>query len=171
MKFKQKYLVILCSLMLVSLGIANFLKHRADNISPNILNTLKIIVLITCVLPIVGLLGYIAKCIISIFRNAISNTSKLDDPFFDQIDQFNNHWKDSDSFYLRRTQAINHLYRDNGELDQLVKNKELRRLYARKDFLSNQDIFYETLMTSLIALVISFLASCVYQIFFLKIHG
>ena len=55
------------------------------------------------------------------------------------------------------------LYKKNGKVDELVKNKEIERLYARADFLLVQNSLYDNLTTCFSSLVISVIASFVCQ--------
>ena len=71
---------------------------------------------------------------------------------------------ESEECYVKNIQIINFYYQKNGKVDELVSKHEIGRLFARLDFLSARHSLYENLITCFYSLVISILASVMYQL-------
>lgn len=84
------------------------------------------------------------------------NLRKCDDKLFENIDCYS---AVSRADYLSKISVINYYYQANGEIDKIVDNQEIDRLYARKDFLSVRNNLYSDLTTYFYSLVISIIAS------------
>lgn len=108
---------------------------------------------------VIGLLGIpiavIAKGIISV-KLSFHNLRKCDDKVFENIDCYS---VVSQADYISKIGVINYYYQENGEVDRIIDNKEIDRLYARKDFLSVRKNLFNDLTTYFYSLVISVIAS------------
>ncbi len=89
-------------------------------------------------------------------KHGFHNLKKCDDEIFENIDY---HTVVSQADYISKIKIINYYYQDNGNVDKLCENKEIDRLYARKDFLSVRKNLYNDLTTYFYSLVISIIAS------------
>lgn len=107
-------------------------------------------------MPIVGII----KVIVSIKRG-FHNLRKCDDALFENIDFYKVSSKED---YLTRIGIINLYYKPDGMVDKLVKNNEIYRLYARKDFLTVRKNLYNDLTTYYYSLILSIIASIIYDI-------
>jgi len=79
------------------------------------------------------------------------------------IDEYKEGWESENEYFVKQMQVIN-LYYSQGKVEDLVKNKELGRLLARKDFLNTRNVAWMDLMSSLCSLGISLIASVILQI-------
>lgn len=96
-------------------------------------------------------------------KRSVHNIKKCDDEIFNEIDKYKRRWGERKGNYSMHIQKINFVYSKDGEVEKLVQNKELDRLYKRADFLSVQNNLYDVLMTALSSLVISVLASFIFN--------
>lgn len=108
---------------------------------------------------IIWLLATILVGFISLIARSVHNIKKCDDEIFEEIDKYRRRWGERNDHYIMYIQKINFLYRENGEVEKLVQNKALDRLYKRMDFLNVQNNLYEVLMSAISSLGISVLAS------------
>lgn len=108
---------------------------------------------------IIWLLATILVGFISLITRSVHNIKKCDDEIFEEIDKYRRRWGERNDHYIMYIQKINFLYRENGEVEKLVLNKEIDRLYKRYDFLDVQNNLYEVLMTAMSSMGISVLAS------------
>ena len=129
------------------------------NLSEMELSICKLLVAIGTFTFVVAIILFIILWCILILKNSVHNIRKCDDEVFEEIDKYRRRWGERNGHYLMHIQKINYVYRKNGEVDMLVKNKELDRLYKRIDFLNVQNDLFDVLMTALSSLVISVLAS------------
>lgn len=106
--------------------------------------------------PIVGII----KVIVSIKRG-FHNLRKCDDSLFENID-FHKVYSKED--YFNKIGIINLYYKSNGMVDKVVKNNEICRLYARRDFLTVRKNLYNDLTTYYYSLLLSIIASIIYDI-------
>ena len=108
---------------------------------------------------VIGLLGIpiavIAKGIVSV-KLSFHNLRKCDDKVFENIDCYS---VVSQADYISKIGVINYYYQENGEVDRIIDNKEIERLYARRDFLSVRRNLFNDLTTYFYSLVISVIAS------------
>jgi hypothetical protein len=96
-------------------------------------------------------------------KQGIHHIKKCDDELFGKIDQYKRCWGENQHYYIKQIQIINLYYGEGGKVDELVKNKEIERLYARADFLLIQNSLFDNLITCFYSLVISVVASFVCQ--------
>lgn len=103
-------------------------------------------------------------CIILVMRQGKHNIKKFDDEPFNNIDQYKNCLKEGNQYYKRQIQIINLYYKEDGKVDELVKNRQIEKLYVRADFLLNKISIFDNLMTCFSSLGISVIASFICQI-------
>ena len=120
-------------------------------------------VLFVLALIAVAMIVYFAICGIFTMKRGIRNIKKCDDELFKKIDQYKKCWGEDKHYYIKQIQIINLYYEKGGKVDELVKNKEIERLYARADFLLIQNSLFDNLITCFYSLVISVIASFVCQ--------
>ena len=111
----------------------------------------------------VAMIVYFVICGIFTMKRGIRNIKKCDDELFKKIDQYKKCWGEDKHYYIKQIQIINLYYEKGGKVDELVKNKEIERLYARADFLLIQNSLFDNLITCFYSLVISVIASFVCQ--------
>lgn len=98
------------------------------------------------------------------FKQGFKNIRKSEDEPFASIDYHKNNWHDCERFYIKLIQIINYTYRDEGDVDKLVKNKELLKLFARMDLLTNQIQLYDSFIMYACSLGLSIIASLTLRI-------
>lgn len=133
-------------------------KMKFENISMKYFSIIMII--LTIILsPII----FWGNKIIDIYKNGFHNLRNCDDKLFENIDVYKKRrWKIDNVDYLRQIKIINLYYSKNGKVDVLVKEKELERLFQRRDFLLKQATWSENFITYFNSLVISGLASFIF---------
>lgn len=157
-KWKKHYIVI-NAIIVVILFIINII--CAFNVSQRfIVDVIKTILVLYIALLFIG---YFVIEVILTMKRGIRNIKKFDDELFKKIDQYKSCWKEDECYYKKQIQIINLYYKESGKVDELVKNNEIERLYARADFLSVQNSLYDNLTTCLVSLAISVVASFVCQ--------
>ena len=97
-------------------------KNRVSSLGYEILKNL---ILFGVVLVIVAVLIYYAIHIILFMKNGIHNIKECDDVVFNEIDKHKKCWGESKESYIKQIQIINLFYKENGKVDELVKNKEI----------------------------------------------
>lgn len=145
-------------------GIATIILFLIHNIIPE--RSVKIIVIIITIAFLLIVLSVVISSIINIFRimkQGFHNIKKCDDPIFMEIDRFSKYWKESKENYIKRVQIINLFYEEGGEVDKLVKNGEIDRLYARADYLLVQSSLHDVVATYYSSLILSVIASFLCQ--------
>lgn len=145
---------IICALLLVLFVFGNDLPNAKD---------IWLITEVICVLFIFMLLLYFALCGIMLIRNGWNNIKKVDDSVFKEIEKYKRCWGESKEYYIKQIQIINLYYKKDGKIDELIKNNEIERLYARYDFLSIQNSLFDNMTMYFCSLVISVIASFVCQ--------
>lgn len=158
------YIKIVLTVSIPSIIAFLVLLANKEHISENAYNILTsaislIIVLALLILPLL----IFVRLLIAV-KNGIHNLRKCDDELFDKIDYFLDYWQSEDATCKKRISIINLYYKDGGKVDELVQNKEIVRLYARKSFLSVRMNLTQDLMTCFYSLVISLIASVVFQL-------
>lgn len=125
-------------------------------------NMWQAIILFSFLIIIAGFV-WIFILIGSILKQGIHNTRDCDDETFRKIDKYKNCWDEDKDCINRQIRIINLYYRDGGEVDRLVEDKELNRLYARKDFLIKQNDLYGELLKQCIPIPMSVGATYIYD--------
>lgn len=105
-------------------------------------------------------LAAIVRAIVLV-KHGFHNLRKCDDKLFENIDCYS---VKSRADYLAKIGVINYYYQENGEIDKLIEDQEIDRLYARKDFLSVRYNLFGELTTYFYSLVISIIASFFYDL-------
>lgn len=67
----------------------------------------------------------------------INKTRYFDEKEWELLEYQKRHFSDTSGQYMRRIMVINYLYRDGGEIDKLVENKETIKLYKRLNYLDS----------------------------------
>lgn len=167
---KTKRIDIIClkivGLLVATAFFADFvIEANKEYIPENVYTHSKLIITVIviiaiCILPLL----FIGIRLLIAVKKGMHNIRKCDDVLFDKIDYFLDYWRNEDATCKKRISIINLYYKDGGKVDELVKNKEIVRLYARKSFLSVRMSFTQDIMTCFYALVLSILASAVFQL-------
>ena len=168
-KWKKCYqIVFLIDIITVIVGASVIFAYKNNYLPVEMLEPIKIIIIGINVLIIT--VAFVCFVIYIIFRmkKAIHNINNCDDVLFEKIDQYRKCWNEGNDFYIKQIQIINLYYKKGGKVDKLVENKEIERLYARADFLSNSTSLYNDLITCFYSLAISFISSLFFQIIGIK---
>lgn len=136
-----------------------------EHISENVFNILTSLIPLIIVLSLFILPLLMFVRLLLAVKNGIHNLRECDDELFDKIDYFLDYWRNEDATCKKRISIINLYYKDGGKVDELVQNKEIVRLFARKSFLSVRMNLTQDLITCFYSLVISVIASVVFQLF------
>ncbi len=128
-------------------------------LSPEIIELIKNIEILLCLLVAACMIGYFIVELLSLAKKGIHNVRKCDDVLFDEIDQYKYCWGEDDLYYVRQIQIIDLYYKAGGKIDELIKKREIKRLYARVDYLNTQKCYFDHLTTCLYSLIISVLSS------------
>lgn len=172
-KIEEKNITKICiriAVVLLVLSILLFWGERYLNLQniiqifPNFLSYVNtaIIVLAIGAILLVGF-PFVIKWII-ILKKGIHNVRQCDDEFWKQIDAYKRRWNASNEYYNKIIRVLKFYYQKGGKVDELVKNKELDRLYLRFEFLNAQTMFDNDINGAELSLIISLVASFLYSI-------
>ncbi|MCI9618116.1 MAG: hypothetical protein HFG31_09050 [Eubacterium sp.] len=139
-------------------GIYVFILPQAITEYATVKSISFIIICLLHIVPLVLTLCFGLEVVIRL-RTAWHNTRSFDDPFFEQIDFYHHGSEDVKEYYLTQIAIINLFYKSKGEIDKLIKNKEIDRLYKRHDYLSTQIVMADDVMKYTISFIISIIAS------------
>lgn len=159
-KWKKNYIVGASTIIAIACVVAVLFAHNPSSLSVGIAKITKTILFL---LITVAVIVYFVICGILTMKRGIHNVKKCDDELFREIDQYKKCWGEDKYYYIKQIQIINLYYEENGKVDELVKNEEIERLYARADFLLIQNSLFDNLITCFYSLVISVIASFVCQ--------
>ena len=162
-KWKKRYIVITAIIFVVTCVVAVLLEYNDKRFSLEMVKVIRKILNSIFLLIAVSLIVYFVICGILTMKRGIHNIKKCDDELFEKIDQYKKCWGEDKHYYIKQIQIINLYYEEGGKVDELVKNKEIERLYARADFLLIQNSLFDNLITCFYSLVISVIASFVCQ--------
>ena len=126
-------------------------------------STLKNLLAIESLVVIVVILIPYTVDGIMLIKKGLHNIKKCDDELFENIDKFKRSWEESNENYIKLLQIINLYYKPGGKVEELIRNKEIKRLLKRKDFLLKQRNLFNELSSYLYALFISVTASFLFQ--------
>ncbi len=156
-----KFAALCVAISLVGLFVLTIYQEK---LSKEVFEVLSLLILLIMSLAILTLplLAFIRLLIV--VKHGIHNLRECDDELFEKIDYFNYGWSDNNTTYMNKIRIINLYYKDGGEVDELVKKKEIVRLFARKSFLSIRNNLSQDLTTCFYSLIISVIASFVFQI-------
>ena len=70
----------------------------------------------------------------------INNIRQFNYEPFDRIDLYNNRYPKDNNYYVEKLQEINSIYEYG--LNDIIKNKNIELLFARKDYLEKRGAFY-----------------------------
>ena len=141
--------------------IIRILKNNIPQLYFDILHLIALILLLLVtlsflILPLISLCLYI--------KTGMKNLHSCDDELFDELDGYKKRWEENDNHYIKRIKIINLFYAKGGKIDTLVKNKEIKRLFLRTDYLSKQLSMFDDFYSNFQALLISIMASIVMQL-------
>lgn len=145
-------------------GIAIGIFGKSDWMSKEILDIIRISIMISYFLIMGSLFIFLVISAFFVIKRGTHNIRECDDELFKKIDQYRKCWGESKYHYIKQIQIINLYYKENGKVDELVKKREVDRLYKRADFLSIQNSLFDYMVNSLNSLIISIVASYVFQI-------
>ena len=145
-------------------GIAIGIFGKSDWMSKEILDIIRISIMISYFLIMGSLFIFLVISALLVIKRGTHNIRECDDELFKKIDQYRKCWGESKYHYIKQIQIINLYYKENGKVDELVKKREVDRLYKRADFLSIQNSLFDYMVNSLNSLIISIVASYVFQI-------
>lgn len=145
-------------------GIAIGIFGKSDWMSKEILDIIRISIMISYFLIMGRLFIFLVISAFFVIKRGTHNIRECDDELFKKIDQYRKCWGESKYHYIKQIQIINLYYKENGKVDELVKKREVDRLYKRADFLSIQNSLFDYMVNSLNSLIISIVASYVFQI-------
>lgn len=137
---------------------------KSDWMSKEILDIIRISIMISYFLIMGSLFIFLVISAFFVIKRGTHNIRECDDELFKKIDQYRKCWGESKYHYIKQIQIINLYYKENGKVDELVKKREVDRLYKRADFLSIQNSLFDYMVNSLNSLIISIVASYVFQI-------
>ncbi len=106
---------------------------------------------------------YMVICGIIIMKKGMHNIRTFDEEPFNSIDEYKKCSEEDKQYYITQIQIINLYYQKNGKIDELINNKEIKKLYARADFLSVQHSLFDYFITCACSLSISVIASFLCQ--------
>ena len=162
-KWKKRYIVITAIIFAITCVATVLFAYNVNQLSIGMVEVIKTILSSLFLLIAVAMIVYFVICGIFTMKRGIRNIKKCDDELFKKIDQYKKCWGEDKHYYIKQIQIINLYYEKGGKVDELVKNKEIERLYARADFLLIQNSLFDNLITCFYSLVISVIASFVCQ--------
>lgn len=101
---------------------------------------------------------FVISFFIVILKNSIHNIKNCDDEFWADIDNMKKNLKEDNNYYKKYIQKLNEYYQENGKIETLIKNQDIKRLYRRADFLAVQLIWYDDFIMYFVSLMISMVA-------------
>ena len=162
-KWQRKYIIAMGIVLGVTISGLIFLICCNNRIAIELSVSIKNVILLLCVFIMAAMLGYYAIYAIVLMKKGAHNIKECDDSLFTKIDKYKSCWTESKENYIKQIQIINLIYKEEGEVDRLVKNQEIERLYARYSFLDVQSNLHDEWGTLFYSLIISVIASFVCQ--------
>lgn len=162
-KWEKSYIFITVTILVVACIATIVLKYNVTHLSVETVEIIKTLLISISLLIVIAMIVYLVMAGIFIMKRGIHNIKKCDDELFRKIDQYKKCWGEDKHYYIRQIQIINLYYKEDGKVDELVKNKEIEKLYARADFLLIQKSLFDNLITCFYSLAISVIASFVCQ--------
>ena len=162
-KWKKHYIVITGIIFATTCVATVFFVYNVNQLSLRMVEVIRTVLSLIFLLIAVAMIVYFIICGILIMKRGICNIKKCDDKLFKKIDQYKKCWDEDKHYYIKQIQIINLYYKKGGKVDELVKNEEIERLYARADFLLIQNSLFDNLITCFYSLFISVIASFVCQ--------
>ena len=162
-KWEKYYISITGVIFIITCIISIIFLRNVSHLSEVTVVIIKMILCLILLLIEVAMVVYFSILGIITMKRGMHNIKKCDDELFKKIDQYKKCWGKDKHYYIKQIQIINLYYEEGGKVDELVKNKEIERLYARADFLLIQNSLFDNLITCFYSLVISVIASFVCQ--------
>lgn len=162
-KWSKRFISVMAIILAITVIVSVVFMHNINIFSTETAKIIRIILVLICLLVAVATIVYLVIYGVFIIRRGICNIKKCDDELFTKIDQYKICWNEDKHYYIKQIQIINLYYEKGGKVDELVKNKEIERLYARADFLLTQNSLFDNLTTCFCSLAISVVASFVCQ--------
>lgn len=97
-------------------------------------------------------------------RKGFYNIKNCDDELFKNIDQYKKYLREGNQYYTKQIEIINFYYKEDGKVDELVKKREIERLYARADFLLMKKSVFENVINMFQSFIISVIVSYVFKV-------
>lgn len=158
-KLGKRFIITILIGLLILVAVYLFL-YNTNFISEE---TMRNIFLFYFVILTIVIGVFIIAYMLLVMKRGFHNIKKCDDELFDIIDAYRKYWSEDKYGYIKQIQIINLYYKDGGKVDELVKNGELKKLYARADFLNVQISLYDNYITCFYSLIISVIASFIFQ--------
>ena len=162
-KWKKIYMIITGSILGIMCVISVLFVLNVNMFPLEMVKSIRAILSYILLLIAVAMIVFFVICGIFTVKQGIRNINNCDDELFRKIDQYKKCWNEDKHYYIKQIQIINLFYKKRGRVDELVKNKEIERLYARADFLLIQNSLFDNLITCFYSLVISVIATFVCQ--------
>lgn len=162
-KWSKRFISVMVIILAITVIVSVVFMHNINILSTETAKIIRIILVLICLLVVVATIVYLVIYGVFIIRRGICNIKKCDDELFTKIDQYKICWNEDKHYYIKQIQIINLYYEKGGKVDELVKNKEIERLYARADFLLTQNSLFDNLTTCFYSLAISVVVSFVCQ--------
>lgn len=158
-KWEKIYMAVLTALFVISVALVIVMCQNEDNVKMKFL--LQIIVLVIQLVIVVMFLVYVIIIMVLATKSGLHNIKMCDDELFCELDKYTDLEKESNNAYIRAIQMINFYYLEKEKVAQLVSDRNLQRLYARKDFLQKRIDFHKDGINLFQAFVISAMISMV----------
>ena len=146
-KWEKSYIFITVTILVVACIATIVLKYNVTHLSVETVEIIKTLLISIFLLIVIAMIVYLVMAGIFIMKRGIHNIKKCDDELFRKIDQYKKCWGEDKHYYIKQIQIINLYYKEDGKVDELVKNKEIEKLYARADFLLIQKSLFDNLIT------------------------
>ena len=140
-KRMKRYIVVTAIIFAITCVATVVFVYNVSHLSVGTVEIIRTILNLIFLLIAVAMIVYFVICGILIMKRGIHNIKKCDDEIFRKIDQYKKCWGEDKHYYIKQIQIINLYYEEGGKVDELVKNKEIERLYARADFLLIQNSY------------------------------
>ena len=162
-KWKKRFLDISIIAFVIVYIVNIILKYNICHFSAQTNQNIEAIFNLIIIFYAVAIIICIIRYVIILIKRGIHNIKKCDDELFNKIDQYKECWREDEDFYIKQIQIINLYYKKGGKVDELVNNQEIERLFARADFLLNNNSLFDNLINCFNSLVFSFVAIFVGQ--------
>lgn len=156
-------IAIVCLLLALLLKLIIWIfKNNIPQLYFDILHLIELILLLLVTLSF--LILPLISSLYSPIKDSMKNLRSCDDELFDELDGYKKHWEENDNYYINRIKIINSFYAKGGKIDTLVKNKEIKRLFIRADYLSKHLSLFDDFSSNFQAFGISIVAALLMQI-------
>lgn len=156
-------LVMISGFVIVVVSVLFAYLNDKGIVKINFLNSKKflLVILILCTIVMVAAFSQCIFLVIERTKKGYHNFKYCDDDLFAEIDNYTYCYSGNNQYYINLIRIINLYYRKNGEVDKLVKNNQVERLFLRKDFLDNQINMYEEITNLCYSVIISLIIALI----------